>query len=113
MHRLATTLAALALAGSAQAASFDCTRAKAPDERTICAVRALNDRDVKMATLYGLDIRLLPMGSRDHIKDDQIAWLRQRRACAADTACLARSYDKHIAALQSVIDTRVYPHGPF
>lgn len=113
MKHLTALLAASFLAAGAQAASFDCTRASSPDERTICQIRALNDRDVKMATLYGLDIRLVPMGSRDAIKRDQAIWLRQRRACRADAACLTRSYDRRIAALQAVIDTRVYPQGPF
>jgi uncharacterized protein len=53
------------------------------------------------------------MGSRDVIRRDQATWLGQRRACGADKACLARSYDKRIATLQAVIDTRVYPQGPF
>ena len=113
MRHVATALTALLLAGSAQAASFDCTRARSADEHAICNIRALNDRDVKMATLYALDIRLVPMGSRDAIKRDQALWLDSRRACRADTTCLARVYDRRIAVLQAVIDTRVYPRGPF
>jgi len=103
----------LALPAAADAASFDCTRARAADEKAICAHRNLNDRDVKMAVLYGLDVRLVPMGSRDVIRREQVAWLAGRRTCGADTACLARIYDRRIAELQKVIDTRVYPHGPF
>jgi uncharacterized protein len=113
MRHIIAALTALLLAGSANAASFDCARAASADEHAVCNIRALNDRDVKMATLYGLDIRLVPMGSRDAIKRDQAIWLNSRRACRADTACLTRAYDRRIAALQAVIDTRVYPHGPF
>lgn len=102
-----------ALPAMAPAASFDCARARATDERTVCGNRALNDRDVRMALLYALDLRFVPMGSRDVIRRDQAAWLRQRRRCGADGACLAAIYDRRIAALQAVIDTRVYPHGPF
>lgn len=108
---LALLLATLPVA--VQAASFDCTRATSADEKTVCANRALNDRDVKMATLYGLDLRFVPMGSRDVLRRDQATWLGKRRACAANMACLARSYDRRIAELQAVIDTRVYPQGPF
>lgn len=103
----------LALPAAAGAAGFDCTRASQADERAICAHRALNDRDVTMSVLYRLDQRLVPMGSRDAIRRDQAAWLGRRRACGADTACLARSHDRRIAELQAVIDTRVYPRGPF
>lgn len=101
------------LPAMAGAASFDCTRARLADEQAVCRLRALNDRDVRMAVLYGLDIRLVPMGTRDAIRHDQWVWLRERHACGADAACLQRSYDRRIAALQAVIDTRVYPHGPF
>ena len=69
--------------------------------------------DVKMATLYAIDIRLVPMGTRDHLHDDQRAFLSARKACAANRACIGRLYTRRIAALQAIIDTRVYPHGPF
>jgi len=95
------------------AASFDCSSARSADERAICSHRTLNDRDVRMALLYGLDLRLVPMGTRDTMRRDQARWLDQRRACAANAACLRASYDRRIAALQAVIDTRVYRHGPF
>lgn len=101
------------LPAAASAASFDCSRARAPDERAVCASRALNDRDVEMSVLYGLDVRLVPMGSREVIQRDQVAWLKRRARCGADPVCLARSYDRRIAVLRAVIDTRVYPQGPF
>ena len=113
MHRSILALALVTGACAAHAASFDCLRARTLDEQTVCRTRALNDRDVRMATLYGLDIRLVPMGTRDAIKDAQAAWLAKRRACKADTFCLARAYDRRIAELQAVIDTRVCPRGPF
>ncbi|MCZ4342075.1 lysozyme inhibitor LprI family protein [Sphingomonadaceae bacterium G21617-S1] len=101
------------LPAAASAASFDCSRARASDERTVCASRALNDRDVEMSVLYGLDLRFVPMGSRDVIRRDQAAWLKRRARCGANPACLARAYDRRIAELRAVIDTRVYPRGPF
>jgi uncharacterized protein len=113
MTRLLLFAALAAIALPAQAASFDCTRAATPDEKAICHYRALNDRDVKMATLYALDLRLVPMGSRDAIRDRQADWLTARHACGGGYACLATAYDRRITELQSIIDTRVYPHGPF
>lgn len=107
------TLALILLAGPAAAASFDCTKARTADEKAICADRSLNDKDVRMALLFDLDRRLMTMGSRDAMRDDQSAWLRDRRRCGADRVCLHRSYDRRIAMLRGVIDTRVYPHGPF
>ncbi len=100
-------------ASPARAASFDCARAKAPDERAICADLALNDQDVRLALLYELDGHFLPMGGRGAMMDDQVAWLRRRHACGADRACLSRLYAARIATLRAVIDERVATHGPF
>jgi uncharacterized protein len=110
---VALLFAAGACAGTAMAASFDCARAAKPDERAICQDRALNDRDVTMAVLYGLDRKFLAMGGRGLLMDEQAAWLRGRRACGANRACLARSYDRRIAQLRKIIDTRVVTNGPF
>jgi uncharacterized protein len=112
--RQGLALAVLLLAGSpAAAASFDCTKARTPDEKAICTDRSLNDKDVRMALLFDLDRRLMAMGSRDAMRDDQSAWLVQRRRCGADRICLHRSYDRRIAVLRGIIDTRVTPRGPF
>ncbi|HRD27956.1 MAG TPA: hypothetical protein PLO65_06620 [Caulobacter sp.] len=100
-------------AGAAGAASFNCARAATPDERAICDDRALNDQDVRMALLYDIVRRLVPMGSRGAIMDEQSRWLRQRRTCGPDRACLSRSYATRIARLNRVLETRVYPNGPF
>jgi len=97
---------------SARATSFDCTRAHAPDEKAICASRALNDKDVRMSTLYEIDGHLVGMGRRGAMHDDQIAWLKARKACGAARACLNAAYDRRIAALRSVLE-EVYTHGPF
>ncbi|MBO9375320.1 DUF1311 domain-containing protein [Sphingomonas histidinilytica] len=113
MRRPILALLLTALPAAAGAASFDCARARLADERAVCASRALNDRDVRMAVLYGLDLRFVPMGSRDVLRREQAAWLTRRRACGANRVCLARAYDRRIAELQAVIDERVYPHGPF
>ncbi|RVT89343.1 lysozyme inhibitor LprI family protein [Sphingomonas crocodyli] len=113
MLRPLSFLALAAVATSASAASFDCARARSPDEKAVCASRALNDADVKMATLYALDLRFVPMGGRDHLHDEQRAFLTARKACTTDRACLGRLYTRRIATLQAIIDTRVYPHGPF
>jgi uncharacterized protein len=113
MHRSLLLLLLAACSAPAAAASFDCTRAAAPDERKICADRSLNDRDVRLAVLFALDQRFLPMGGRDALRRDQSEWLQARRRCGANRTCLIRRYDARIAALQAVIDQRVYPHGPF
>ncbi len=114
-HPIRTALLALTaslLAAGAQAASFNCERARTPDELTICATLKLNDQDVRMAQLYDIAQHLVAMGGRAAIQDDQQAWLKTRRACGADRTCLARAYTRRIAALNKVLE-RVYSQGPF
>jgi uncharacterized protein len=101
------------LASTAQAASFDCARARSTDERAICGNRILEDRDVELSVLYGLIQKLVPMGSRDAIRREQTQWLAQRGRCGADIPCLRRTYDRRIAALRATIDERVVSNGPF
>lgn len=95
-----------------QAASFDCTKARAADEKAICRHRALEDADVRMATMFELESHLLAMGGRGALQDAQVAWLKQRRRCGADVACLTHSYDRHLAELQRVFDG-IASRGPF
>ena len=114
LRLFAAVLAAGVLsAGAASAASFNCARAATADERAICDDRALNDQDVRMAQLYDIVRHLVPMGTRGAIMDEQGRWLRARRTCGANRACLSRSYATRIAQLNRVLETRVYPNGPF
>ena len=95
-----------------EAASFDCAKARAPDEKAICADRTLNDLDIKMAVMLKIDEGFVAMGQRGAIQDDQVAWLKARHDCRSSRVCLRQSYLGRIAALQTVIDT-VASHGPF
>jgi len=101
-----------AVALPASAASFDCRKARAADEKAICANRDLNDQDVRLDQLYGITRHLVPMGGRDAIIGDQRAWLQARKACGGAQACLARSYEGRIRQLNTVME-RVYRQGPF
>ncbi|GJE43094.1 lysozyme inhibitor LprI family protein [Methylobacterium soli] len=98
---IALVLAA-AGAGSAQAASFPCAKAEAPDERAVCANLPLNDLDVEMAVRFEILKDLLPMGGRGKLRDDQEAWLAERRSCGADTACLRQAYETRLKTLRAV-----------
>ena len=110
--KLLTVLAVLSLAGSAEAASFDCAKARAADEKAICADRGLNDRDVKMTTMLGIAEGLVAMGSRGDMQDAQVAWLKSRHACGADRLCLRKSYDDRIAVVQGYV-AAIESRGPF
>jgi uncharacterized protein len=74
--------------GSAYAASFNCDHARTQTEHAICEHRAVNDADVKMATTYNIVKRLVPMGTRGVIQDEQVKWLQLRDQCVNSSRCL-------------------------
>jgi uncharacterized protein len=113
MRLVLTALAlTLALPVAAHAASFDCNKARSPDEKAICANTALNDKDVKMSVLYDINKRTLAMGGRGALMDAQQQWLKDRRGCGANRACLNRAYDRRLGELDRSME-RIYRNGPF
>jgi uncharacterized protein len=112
--RLLLTALALTLVTpvAASAASFDCAKARAPDEKAICANMTLNDKDVRMSVLYEVNKRTLAMGGRGAMEDAQRQWLRDRKGCGANRACLNRAYDRRLSDLERSLD-RIYRNGPF
>lgn len=86
------------------AASFDCQKAKAADEKTICAHLALNDKDVEMHTKYQFLKGLFAMGSRGALQDAQRSWLKQRQQCKTDAACLTKAYNERLKQLDALYD---------
>ncbi|MGY2374583.1 lysozyme inhibitor LprI family protein [Pseudomonas sp. SDO524_S393] len=104
---------ALLLSPSSSAASFDCAKAKTPDEIAICTHLKLNDQDVTLALLYDLSKHFMAMGGRDALMDGQAAWLKQRRACGEKVSCLGDAYTQRIGVLRGFIDERVMTKGPF
>ncbi|MBO9711200.1 MAG: hypothetical protein J7521_23635 [Caulobacter sp.] len=112
--RLVLTALALTFAVPvvAHAASYDCNRAKAADEKAVCAYLPLNDKDVRMSVLYDVNKRTMGMGSRGALMDSQQQWLRDRRKCGANRACLTRAYDRRLDELERSME-RIYHAGPF
>jgi uncharacterized protein len=105
-------LAAGMMITSAQAASFDCSEAKKPDEKAICADREMDDQDVEMAVLYTRLKQLVAMGARGELETTQTAWLKRREACADDRACLSRAYADRLFQLRAAFDD-LAKRGPF
>ena len=101
-YALALTLL-LPFSGTAQAASFPCDKAEAPDEKAICAHLPLNDRDVEMATRFEILKAVLPMGGQSKLKEDQETWLVERRTCGAEVECLRTAYDARLKVLRGVL----------
>jgi uncharacterized protein len=112
MKTVLTALFLALTATAANAASFDCDKARAPDEKAICADRALNDKDVRVSVLYDINRHTLAMGGRGALQDAQRQWLRDRRNCGSQRACLNRSYDRRLSDLNKSME-RIYSNGPF
>lgn len=109
---MAVLLNGLFLFSNVHAASFKCENAKTKTEHAICEHRTLNDADVKMATTYNIIKRLVPMGTRSAIQDQQVKWLRLRDQCQDNVTCLSDVYKMRQQKLDIYME-RVYQQGPF
>ncbi len=116
MIRLAslTLLALLATldAGSAFAASFDCSKAASPREKTVCTNPTLSRQDDEVAAAYNaLRTRLSP-ASADLVRSDQREWLHYLDAACPATGtsrfnhpiadCLHEKYSDRLKQLQLI-----------
>ncbi len=90
----------------ADAASFDCGQAKAPDEIAICTHSKLSALDSEMGGLWFAYSRIpMLMGANGNRHDEADAFLKKREACGRDVACLTTLYDARIKTLQGEITT--------
>ncbi len=104
-------LAGLAISSSAEAASFDCTKAKTADEIAICQTQILSDLDTQMATLYGVRMQIpMLMGAKGAAQDEQRAFLTERGACGSDVACIQQAYLNRIAVLNQAIQAAMHDY---
>ncbi|HVY19567.1 MAG TPA: hypothetical protein VHA70_05750 [Bauldia sp.] len=109
--RLGLAAAAMLATGAANAASFNCAKAKTPDEKAICASRALSELDVKMATLFGVRMKLpMLMGARGAAQDEQHQFLIDRGTCGADKACIGTVYQQRIDTLNLELDDAMHDY---
>jgi uncharacterized protein len=87
---LSVALGVSAFSGHAEAASFNCGKAKTPTEKTICGKATLNILDQRMGAKYAGLMKAIGAGSSrgSSIRAEQVWWLGQRDACGADATCL-------------------------
>lgn len=113
-HHLRLALLATIIAGSvpASAASFDCHRARLPDEKAICASRQLSELDVEMSVRYQMLMGLVAMGTRGDMGEEQQSWLSARKKCGANEACLLAAYRQRIQTLKGEY-ANLASRGPF
>jgi uncharacterized protein len=87
-------LAAILIATSAEAASFDCAKSVAPEERAVCADPQLSELDSELGKAFA---QAKKVSASDKQEMDKLmavarAFLTQRHACGATRACLIASY---------------------
>lgn len=78
-------------------ASFDCTVAKLPVEKLICADKTISSLDDEMSSLFEISItRATDEGAK--LKAQQRVWLAKRNKCV-NVDCLRQSYEAQIREL--------------
>ena len=100
----ALVLAVAALVGAANAASFDCRKARTPDEVAVCADPLLSELDEIMADFYRRFRHYTEnfdnaMGLQAQLVDEARDFLRRRAACGSDVRCLEEVYRQRIRQL--------------
>lgn len=111
MRKICLVLLLLA-SSAAQAASFECTKAKTPQEKAICASPKLSQADENMAAVYKNVLAAVPREIATELREDQRQWLRwiavecpagesERRETLAE--CLLRNYQSRTEDLQHTI----------
>jgi uncharacterized protein len=97
----------------AEAAGFDCRRAKSLVEKQICGVPELSRQDGDVAALYTRTLGVLAKDGAASLRDEQRGWLREREACEdmihgdpvvmADVlACIRRLMDERKERLEAI-----------
>src|SRR5579863_2710101 len=84
----------IAFVPSAQAASFDCAKARAPEEVAVCADPQLSELDGLLGTAFNEAKKFSKADPQDSRKVMAVAtvFLKQRHACGARRPCLVASY---------------------
>ncbi len=81
--------------------SFDCSKARGPDENAVCASPELASLDRALSQAYYTLAENLSGDGRMALRVAQGQWLAQRSQCGANAACIGQSYRSRIAELQS------------
>ena len=96
--------------GVAHAASFDCSKAKSPQEKAICSSAKLSAADDQLAAAYKAWLAAVPPDVVPEVREEQRGWLRSlASACKSEEAasttalasCMLNVYPSRIKELRS------------
>ena len=88
---------------AAQAASFDCKKARSEEEKAICANAELSKLDEDLAAAYKAALGLMS-GDTKRIalfRKDQAEWVKERGRCGGTVSCLKSEYASRIRWLSN------------
>lgn len=91
-----SVLGCLALV-QAQAASFDCAKARTPMEKTICGDTELSRLDEDLNKAYRQALQRVDTSKGVH--ESQRQWLKNELGACQDAACMKQAYQRRIAEL--------------
>jgi uncharacterized protein len=86
--------------------SFDCRKARKPDEQAVCSDAALAAKDVRLSEVFGQYRAQLSPDAFKQLLKNQAAWMAQRGQCGSDIACVGRAYDERIRQIETFISRR-------
>ena len=97
-----SAMACLVIApSSASAASYDCAKAAAQVEKTICSESKLSILDDEMSFVY--KYALFSTKNSVTLKKSQRDWIKKRNLCQ-DKICLNKSYQNRIDEFEAIVD---------
>lgn len=88
------------LPGSLQSASFDCAKAATPIEKMICESPPVSNLDEQLAAAY--KVALEKAIDKDTLKQQQRAWLKEKRNPCKDSTCLFDVYQRRLTELSNL-----------
>lgn len=109
MKRIAwIVLGCFGLPATAQAVSFECSKATTKIEKIICGDTELSKLDDQLNSSYRISLQ--DENHADAIRHDQKAWMKVRNACQ-DVACIKLAYEKRLSELSSISNSEVAASG--
>lgn len=93
---------------NANAASFDCAKAKGKVEKTICSDTSLSKLDEQLLVAYKSSLVTHPLP--EYVRARQRDWLSLNKFCDASkfTSCLTKNYEERISHLKGINSLKVY-----
>jgi len=104
---LLAPLGLLLCAPATSAPGFDCTQARTAVEKLICSDAGLSGLDAKLNAAYETASEAASADQKQKLTAEQRQWLSGERNKCTDTACLSRSYNSRLNALDPFADDKL------